>query len=198
MRDRIPRKPTIVVQNMPGAGSLKAAKFLNEVAPRDGQHVGVHWPRRSSGSIVGTFNASFDVHKLNWLGSASKAVLLGVSWHTSSVKTLADAVRTELIVGSPTATSEGTRMALLYNAVLGTEFKVVTGLSGNPARTGNGTWQDQPDRLVSAMTACSQPIETGSQARRSTSCCRAAFKRTRDFRMFSLRSMLRKLRRTGN
>jgi tripartite-type tricarboxylate transporter receptor subunit TctC len=40
MRDRIPRKPTIVVQNMPGAGSLKAAKFLNEVAPRDGSTLG--------------------------------------------------------------------------------------------------------------------------------------------------------------
>lgn len=127
MRDRIPGKPTIVVQNMPGAGSLKAAKFLNDVAPRDGTTFGFIGRGVLLTPLLEPSNASFDVHKLNWLGSASNAVLLGVSWHSSPVKTLADAVRSELVVGSPTATSEGTRMPLLYNAVLGTRFKVVTG-----------------------------------------------------------------------
>jgi hypothetical protein len=72
-------------------------------------------------------NASFDVRKFNWLGSASRTVLLGVSWHTSPVKTLDDAMNIQLIVGSPAATSEGTRMALLYNEAIGTKFKIVTG-----------------------------------------------------------------------
>jgi hypothetical protein len=50
-----------------------------------------------------------------------------VSWHASPVKTLDDAKARELIVGSPSATSEGTRLARLYNATIGTRFKIVTG-----------------------------------------------------------------------
>jgi tripartite-type tricarboxylate transporter receptor subunit TctC len=53
--------------------------------------------------------------------------VVSVSWHTSPVKTIEDAKRTELIVGSPAAGSEATRLPLLYNATIGTKFKVVTG-----------------------------------------------------------------------
>ena len=127
MRERILGKPVMVVQNMPGVGGLKAANFLYNVAPRDGSVFGFIGRTSLLAPLLDPSTASFDPHKFNWLGSASRTVLLGVSWHTSPVKTLADAMRLELIVGSPAATSEGTRMSLLYNATLDTKFKVITG-----------------------------------------------------------------------
>jgi tripartite-type tricarboxylate transporter receptor subunit TctC len=127
MRERIPGKPVMVVQNMPGVGGLKSANFLYNVAPRDGSMFGFIGRTSLLAPLLDPSTASFDAHKFNWLGSASRTVLLGVSWHTSQVKTLADATQLELIVGSPTATSEGTRMSVLYNTTLGTKFKVVTG-----------------------------------------------------------------------
>jgi tripartite-type tricarboxylate transporter receptor subunit TctC len=126
MRERIPGSPTIVVRNMPGAGGLKAANFLYN-SPRDGTVFGFTGRASLLAPLVDLSNVSFDVHKFNWLGSASRTVLLGVSRHTSPVQTLADAKDMELIVGAPAATSEGTRMALLYNETLKTKFKVVTG-----------------------------------------------------------------------
>src|SRR3954453_7451019 len=60
MRDRIPGKPTIVVQNMPGAGSLKATKFLNDVAMRDGSTFGFIGRGVLLAPLLDPSNASFD------------------------------------------------------------------------------------------------------------------------------------------
>jgi tripartite-type tricarboxylate transporter receptor subunit TctC len=127
MGERIPGKPTMVVQNMPGVAGLKSANFLYNVAPRDGSVFGFIGRTSLLAPLLNPASASFDAHKFNWLGSASKTTVLGLSWHTSSVKTLADATQKELIVGAPTAASEGMWMSLLFNATLGTKFKVVTG-----------------------------------------------------------------------
>jgi tripartite-type tricarboxylate transporter receptor subunit TctC len=127
MREKIPGTPTIVVQNMPGAGGLRAANYLYKVAPHDGSALGFIGRGNLLTPLLDPKSAQFDVHKLNWIGSASRTVMLGVSWHASPVKSLDDAKTHELIVGSPSATSEGTRLALLYNATIGTKFKIVTG-----------------------------------------------------------------------
>jgi len=127
MREKIPGTPTIVVQNMPGAGGLRAANYLYKVAPRDGGTFGFIGRGNLLTPLLEPKSAQFDVHTFSWIGSASRTVMLGVSWHASPVKSLDDAKSRELIVGSPSATSEGTRLALLYNATIGTKFKVVTG-----------------------------------------------------------------------
>jgi tripartite-type tricarboxylate transporter receptor subunit TctC len=112
---------------MPGAGGLRAANYLYNVAPRDGGTFGFIGRGNVLTPLLEPKRAQFDVHKFSWIGSASRTVMLGVSWHTSPVKTLTDAKSHELIVGAPSATSEGMRLALLYNATIGTKFKVVTG-----------------------------------------------------------------------
>jgi tripartite-type tricarboxylate transporter receptor subunit TctC len=127
MGEQMPGKPTFVVQNMPGVGGLKAANFLYNVAPRDGSAFGFIGRTALLAPLLNPESASFDAQKFNWLGSASKTVVLGLSWYTSSVKTLSDATERELIVGSPTATSEETWLTMLCNTTLGTKFKIVTG-----------------------------------------------------------------------
>ena len=125
----IPGNPTLLPQNMPGAGSLKATNYLYSVAPRDGTAFGAIGRSIPLAPLLDTANAGFDALAFNWLGSASKDVLVAVSWHTSPVKTLEDATHTELIVGSDSAASETTQIPLLLNATLGTKFKIITGYS---------------------------------------------------------------------
>jgi tripartite-type tricarboxylate transporter receptor subunit TctC len=115
------------VQNVPGASSIKAATFLYNVAPKDGSVFGAIGRNIPVAPLLDPRRVTFDARKFNWLGSASKTTVVSVSWHTTPVKTIEDAKRIELIVGSPAAGSEATRLPILYNATMGTKFKVVTG-----------------------------------------------------------------------
>src|SRR5690348_11837301 len=66
----IPGQPRIIVQNMPGAGSTRAAGHLYNVAPKDGTTFGlVRAPVLEP--LVGSGNAPFEATKFTWLGSGA-------------------------------------------------------------------------------------------------------------------------------
>jgi tripartite-type tricarboxylate transporter receptor subunit TctC len=68
----IPGTPTVVVQNMPGAGSIRAANYLYSVAPRDGSMIGGFARGIFLDPLLGRSEAMrFDVAKFGWLGSIS-------------------------------------------------------------------------------------------------------------------------------
>jgi tripartite-type tricarboxylate transporter receptor subunit TctC len=123
----LPGHPTIVVQNMPGAGGLKAANYLANSAPRDGSVIaGVH-----NGIPTAPFEepaqAHFDVNKLGWIGSISEDPFVGYVWHTSPIRTFADARTSPVVLGSATVNSMGAKMAIVSNAMFGTRFRLVSG-----------------------------------------------------------------------
>jgi tripartite-type tricarboxylate transporter receptor subunit TctC len=123
----LPGHPTIVVQNMPGAGGLKAANYLANGAPRDGSVVaGVH-----NGIPTAPFEepaqAHFDVNALSWIGSISEDPFVGYVWHTSPLRTFADARASSVVMGSATVNSMGAKMAIVSNAMFGTRFRLVSG-----------------------------------------------------------------------
>jgi tripartite-type tricarboxylate transporter receptor subunit TctC len=126
-RTHLAGTPVMVVQNMPGVAGLKAANYLYNVSPKDGSVIGEIGRNIPLAPILDTGNAQFDPLQFTWLGSLSKVVSVAIVWHSSAVKTLADAKRAEVIVGAPAASSEAARLPHLYNGTLGTRFKVVTG-----------------------------------------------------------------------
>jgi tripartite-type tricarboxylate transporter receptor subunit TctC len=68
----IPGTPSIVVQNMPGAGSLRAVNYLYSIAPKDGTTFGLFGSDMPLiGLIANNPNVQFDPRKLTWLGSSS-------------------------------------------------------------------------------------------------------------------------------
>jgi hypothetical protein len=71
----------------------------------------------------------FDVEKFNWLGSLNSEVALTVAWHTVPHKSAKDLFDKELIV-SGIAGADPEVTPRLYNALLGTKFKIVTGYTG--------------------------------------------------------------------
>src|SRR5262249_37555722 len=121
---------TVTVQNMTGAGGLRAANYLYKVAPKDGTVLGTVNRPTAFAPLDGVKEADFDATKFNWLGSAAKDILIGVTWHNSAVKTLKDAQQIEVSVGADAPTADLGRLPLAFNALAGTKFKIVFGYAG--------------------------------------------------------------------
>ncbi|MBV8538509.1 MAG: hypothetical protein JO128_23120, partial [Alphaproteobacteria bacterium] len=88
----LPGNPTVVPQNMPGAGSLRAANYLYNAAPKDGSTFGIFTRGMAMEPLLGNAAAQFDARKFTWIGSIANEVSVCTSWHTSKVKTWADAM----------------------------------------------------------------------------------------------------------
>src|SRR5258708_23444713 len=67
----IPGHPAVVVQNMPGAGSLRAANFLYAAAPKDGATIAAFARDMPLLAVLGNSGVRFDPRKFVWLGSSS-------------------------------------------------------------------------------------------------------------------------------
>ena len=130
MGKHIPGNPTVVPRNMEGAGSLRFANWLYQVAPKDGTVIGTFSRGAAFDPLLGVKGAAFDATKYNWLGSANDEVSLCVSWKTSDVKTIDDAMVRELIVGGTGGSADTDQFPKILNGVLGTKMKLVVGYPG--------------------------------------------------------------------
>src|SRR6185436_9386208 len=112
----IPGNPTIVPQNMAGAGSLRAANFIYTAAPKDGTAFGT-FARTTGINPLLESGATFDGTKFTWLGSVTDDVSLCVSWHTTQVKTWDDFLKKPITLGGQGPSSEPDIFARLYKNV---------------------------------------------------------------------------------
>ena len=124
----LPGNPTAVVRTMPGAGGLKAANYMYDVAPKDGTAYAVVQRGIIAQPLFGIEQATFDPTKINWIGSTAREVSVGVVWAaTTEARTIQDAKEKQIIVGSQGAGSQPGLFPLVLNHFLGTKFKVVHG-----------------------------------------------------------------------
>jgi tripartite-type tricarboxylate transporter receptor subunit TctC len=127
----LPGNPTVIAQNMPGAGSYVAASYLYAVAPKDGTAIGAIARDAALGPLSGAPGAQFDPLKMSWIGTPTKETNVCISFHTAKVKTIQDLFQQELIVGD-TGPGTGTRTyPKVLNAMLGTKFKLVSGFKSS-------------------------------------------------------------------
>jgi tripartite-type tricarboxylate transporter receptor subunit TctC len=127
----IPGKPTVIVQNMPGAGSRRLANVLSNVGPHDGTMIGLPNQGIAMDQALGTEGVQFDARKFHWLGSPIEEVNVFWGWHTNPVKTIEDAKQREFVAGATGPGSPTTFYPRIMNTVLGTKFKVVSGYPGS-------------------------------------------------------------------
>jgi tripartite-type tricarboxylate transporter receptor subunit TctC len=124
----IPGNPLVVPRNLPGAGGLKAANYMFDVAPKDGTAYGVLQRGTIIQPLVDIQSASYDASKFNWIGSTAKEVSVGVVWTASTdVRTIQDAMKKEVIVGSSGVGNDTGAFPLVLNRFLGTQFKPIHG-----------------------------------------------------------------------
>jgi tripartite-type tricarboxylate transporter receptor subunit TctC len=124
----IPGNPSVVPQNMTGAGSLKAANYVYSVASKDGSVIGTF--SRSLGIAPLIDKAEFDSTKFTWLGSVTDEVSLCVTRHDAPVKTFSELLVKPATFGAEGAGSDPNVFASFYRNVLGAKIKVVTGYPG--------------------------------------------------------------------
>ena len=85
---------------MPGGGSLVAANHIYNVAPKDGTVIGLVAPTMPLEAVLGAANARFEPLKFNWIGRILPSPTSTFLWHNSPVKTVYDALKTEVLLGA--------------------------------------------------------------------------------------------------
>src|SRR5262244_1099195 len=131
MRAHIPGNPTLVPQNMIGAGGIKMANFLYAIAPQDGTAIGMFPNTLIAVQAVGTDGAQYDANRFSWIGSMTTSPLTFTTWHTSGVTTIEEARRRELTVAASNKGAITYTFPRMLNEFLGTKLKIVSGYQGN-------------------------------------------------------------------
>ena len=124
----IPGEPSIVPQQMTGAGSLRAANYIFSVAPKDGSVLGTFSRSMGIGPLLG--QAEFDSRKFTWLGSMTDDDTSCVTWNSSPVKTWNDFLTKPSKLGGLGADADPDIWALLYKNVFGAKVQLVSGYPG--------------------------------------------------------------------
>jgi tripartite-type tricarboxylate transporter receptor subunit TctC len=128
----IPGNPVVVVSNMPGAASNVLASHIYNVAPKDGTVIGAIFMGAVVEPLFGQkTRATHDTSRFNYIGNANKDVYVCLVRDDAPVKTFAEALEKELVVGG-TAEGASTRdYAVLLKNLLGARFKIVAGYAGS-------------------------------------------------------------------
>jgi tripartite-type tricarboxylate transporter receptor subunit TctC len=130
MGKHIPGNPNVVAKNMEGAGSLRLANWLYNVAPKDGTAFGTIGRGTGFDPLLGHKAAQFDATKFTWIGSANNEVSVCVAWHTSGITKFDDLFGRELIVGGTGPAADTDQFPKVVNGVLGTKMRVIAGYPG--------------------------------------------------------------------
>jgi tripartite-type tricarboxylate transporter receptor subunit TctC len=133
MGRHLPGSPSFIVQHVPGAGGLVVANTIYNTAPRDGTAFAITGRTMAIEPLLGSPHAKFDARKFGWIGTANVETTTCLAWHTAKVKTLADAMTTELIVGGTGSDATDVIFPKAANKLIGTKFKVVPGYPGSAA-----------------------------------------------------------------
>ena len=129
--NHIPGNPTIVVENMPGAGSNKATGYVYSVAPKDGTAMAAVFPGALLDPLIGDVNVQHDPNKLIYVGNANSDVYICFLRSDAPAKTFQDTFSHEVILGASNAGGTTRDLPAMMNNLLGTKFRVVTGYAGS-------------------------------------------------------------------
>ncbi len=130
----LPGNPSLVVQNMPGGGSMVAANFIYGVAKPDGLTLASINPALYFNQLAGRKEVQFDWAKFNWLGSPDWSDHVLYMRADTPYKTIHD-VRNAAVAPKCTATATGTTghyLPKLLEETIGTKFYIISGYPGGP------------------------------------------------------------------
>ena len=130
MARHIPGAPNLVVQNMPGAGSLNAMNHIFNVAARDGSVIGMVQRSVIIMPLLGMAGANFAPDRLTYLGSMDQDVGVCIVRREAGIKTIADTKTKEMVVGTEGRVSDVNSFVNPLVRVLGLKLRIVSGYSG--------------------------------------------------------------------
>jgi tripartite-type tricarboxylate transporter receptor subunit TctC len=127
----IPGEPTVVVQNMPGAGSLKVVNYLFNAAPKDGTVLATFARGIVFEPLLGhAEGAQFEAARFNWIGSISNEVSVCALNAASGIKTFADMQAKPFRIGASGAGADSDIFPIVIKNLFGLPMRLVAGYQG--------------------------------------------------------------------
>jgi tripartite-type tricarboxylate transporter receptor subunit TctC len=126
----IPGNPSVVVEDMPGAGGLLAMDYLFHTAAQDGTVIALVENGPPLAPLFGVAQARYDATKFNWLGTPSVETAVTLVWHSVPVNSLADLKAYATTMGASGTNSTQAFYTRLLDATLGTKMKAINGYKG--------------------------------------------------------------------
>jgi tripartite-type tricarboxylate transporter receptor subunit TctC len=128
IQKHLPGQPNVIVQNMPGAGSMKAAEYLYGIAPKDGTVIAIVFPAALTEPLIAApGKLRYDPTKFGYLGTADSATWLCITSGKSKIKTFEDAQKIPSTMAGVAAGSSTVDYVNMFNALADTKFKLVSG-----------------------------------------------------------------------
>ncbi|MPZ40538.1 MAG: hypothetical protein GEU95_21315 [Rhizobiales bacterium] len=122
----LPGNPTVIVQNMPGAGGLRAARNLVAVSAKDGTALGMLAQTLPFDTLLG-YTPDIDAGRFTWIGRAAMNVEVGVAFAKSGITSIDDARKREVPTAGTGGTASSTVVPFMLNRLAGTRFKLISG-----------------------------------------------------------------------
>lgn len=130
----IPGSPTVIVQNMPGAGSMRSVNYLYNAAPRDGTVLATFASSAAMEPLYGNPAAKFETAKFEWIGSFHQDVQACAVWKGAGqgIRTLPDliAAKETVLFGGTAASSPLNQYPLFVKNMFNANVRVIDGYEG--------------------------------------------------------------------
>ncbi len=127
----MPGAPSGIAVNMPGAGSIRAANYIFNSAPRDGTALGILSSSIAIEEALGAPSIQYKSAEFGWIGRVSMILQVLATLHPARAKTIEDVRNIETAMGATGAGSPSEGYPRLLNGLLGTKFKIVSGYSSS-------------------------------------------------------------------
>ena len=131
----IPGNPTVVPRNMPGAGSLRAANFIYNTAPKNGTELGIFSASTAMEPLMGNEEAKFDPAKFSWIGSMNQDISFCGVWQqpgaANSFEQMLGPSGPETVFGSSGPAAISHQHPLVLKNLLSARVSVISGYEGN-------------------------------------------------------------------
>lgn len=123
----IPGNPSVIPNNMPGAGSLQAANFVYSVAPRDGTALGALGETVAMEQALKNPGVKYDSNRYTWIGRVASSSNIIIVWHTSKAQSIDEAKNVEMTMAGTGPANLAEIVPKLLNAMAGTKIRVISG-----------------------------------------------------------------------
>ena len=127
----VPGQPTVIVQNMPGGGSVTMANHLYRSSARDGSVLGYSLPAVVLAQLMEPNRAKYDGRELSWIGSAITAANSITVLDNAPATTVAGAREAEIIIGATGRGSLLYQLPAIASELLGLQLRIITGYQGS-------------------------------------------------------------------
>ena len=129
----VPGEPNVVAQNMNGGAGLLLANHLYTAAPHDGTELGLIADIAPLSEVIGASGVRYKSGEFNWIGRIASSTNVTMTWRTSRVRTLQDALATPALIAAGPVGGLAYQMPAILNAAFQTKFKLIQGYNSTTA-----------------------------------------------------------------